>query len=152
MARRSQKETKLKEEYAFKLFCSNEYNRKEIAEKVGIQPSTLRRWITKGKWEDHAVSISMSKEGRIKTLMAQLKELQDHIMEREAGKRFASTQEADAQLKLAKAIEAMESEVGVSDTVNVMRPFLMFCRQEDSDLAKEIMHLSDRYIQSLLSK
>ena len=71
-------------------------------------------------------------------------------MEREPGKRFATTAEADTLGKLAAAIKKMETDVGIGDTISVGMRFINWLRPVDINKAKEFTTLWDLFIKDSL--
>ena len=77
-------------------------------------------------------------------------EINKVIMEREAGKRYATPSEADTLGKLAAAIKKMESDVGIADIISVGMRFINWLRPVDMNKAKEFTGLWDMFIKDSL--
>lgn len=131
------------------LYCKEMLPQKEIADKVGVSPVTINRWVKKERWDDLRVSITMTNEEQLKALYTQLKELNEEIANR-AERRYATTQESDIISKLSSAIEKMESEVGLSEIISVVSAFLGWIRNLDLSKAQELVPLFDDFIKSRL--
>ena len=84
-----------KKEYAGVLYLKDNLTQQEIAE------------IKAEKWEERKVGITLTREDQISNLHRQVAEINKVIMEREAGKRYATPSEADTLGKLAAAIKKM---------------------------------------------
>ena len=80
----------------------------------------------------------------------QLVELNDAIMEREKGFRFANSKEADVLVKLTAAVKQLETDTSVADTIEVLKNFINHVRQEDYVKAKEITALADIFIKTIV--
>ena len=78
-------------------------------------------------------------------------ELNNLILSRPEGERFATCAEADTLGKLAAAIKKMETDVGITDLVNVGIRFIEWIRPIDLDKAKEVTTLWDKFIKDSLS-
>lgn len=131
------------------LYCKEMLPQKEIADKVGVSPVTINRWVKKERWDDLRVSITMTNEEQLKALYTQLKELNEEIANR-AERRYATTQESDIISKLSSAIEKMESEVGLSEIISVVSAFLGWLRNLDLSKTQELVPLFDDFIKSRL--
>ena len=83
-----------KKEYAGVLYLKDNLTQQEIAEKVGVSRQTLSKWIKAEKWEERKVGITLTREDQISNLHRQVAEINKVIMEREAGKRYATPSDA----------------------------------------------------------
>ena len=139
-----------KKEYAGVLYLKDNLTQQEIAEKVGVSRQTLSKWIKAEKWEERKVGITLTREDQISNLHRQVAEINKVIMEREAGKRYATPSEADTLGKLAAAIKKMESDVGIADIISVGMRFINWLRPVDMNKAKEFTGLWDMFIKDSL--
>ncbi|MDN5291790.1 MAG: hypothetical protein PWQ06_2029 [Anaerophaga sp.] len=139
-----------KREWAQQLYTRENLTQKEIARRVGVSPVTVNKWAKKDKWEELKVSITLTKEEQLKNLYRQISELNNAILQREEGKRFATSAEADTISKLANSIEKMETEVGVADLVESFRVFINWIRTFDLDEAQRLIPLMDSFIKQRL--
>lgn len=137
-----------KKEWAQQLFTRENLTQKEIAERVGVSAVTINKWVKKERWEELKVSITLTKEEQLKNLYRQIAELNNAILTREEGQRYASPSEADSIGKLAGAIEKMETDVGVSDLVESFRAFTTWLRGFDLEQAKLLVPLMDSFIKT----
>lgn len=136
-----------KKDWAKLLYTKEHLPQKEIAEKVGVSPVTVNRWVKRERWDELRVSITMTNEEQLKCLYNQLKELNDDIANR-AERRYATTAESDIISKLSSAIEKMESEVGLSEIISVVSAFLSWLRTFNLDKAQELVPLFDDFIKT----
>lgn len=141
----------LKKDYARTLYLKDNLTQQEIAEKVGASRQTIIRWAAAEKWEEMKVGMTLGREQQIANLHRQVMELNNLIISRPDGKRFATSAEADTLGKLAAAIKKMETEVGITDLVNVGMRFIEWIRPIDLDKAKEVTVLWDKFIKDSLS-
>lgn len=132
------------------LYLKDNLTQQEIAEKVGVSRQTLSKWIKAEKWEERKVGITLTREDQISNLHRQVAEINKVIMEREAGKRYATPSEADTLGKLAAAIKKMESDVGIADIISVGMRFINWLRPVDMNKAKEFTGLWDMFIKDSL--
>lgn len=139
---------KQKREWAQLLFTHENLTQKEIAERVGTSVQSINKWAQDGKWDELKASITITKEEQLKNLYRQLAELNRGISEKEDGKRYASTAEADTISKLANAIEKMETDVGLADIIAAFRKFLEWMRPFNLAEAKHLTPLFDSFIKT----
>lgn len=62
----------------------------------------------------------------------------------------ATSKEADSLLKISAAINRLEVETSLGETVEVARSFIEFVRQDDLEQAKKITAFFDVYIQTII--
>src|SRR5690606_37379620 len=143
--------TQRKKEYAKLLYVAEGVTvQKELAERTGVSKQTINKWINSENWESLRASVIITKESELKRMYLQLTELNDTIMNREQGKRFANTKEADVLVKLSSAIKQLETDTSVADTIEVLKNFINHVRADDYGTAKSITALADVYIKSLV--
>lgn len=123
---------------------------KELSERVGVSPQTINKWVNADDklWDRMRESTLITKEAEMRRMYMQLTELNDTIMNREKGKRFANSKEADTLSKIAKAIKDMETETALAEIMEVMKRFLVFVRHQDYEQAKAITGLADHFIKA----
>ena len=92
------------------------------------------------------LNLLQTREERISSTLAQLDELDRSIADKEQGKRFPSTAEADIRRKLTADLEALEQEASIRDIYNVSHKLLDWLRTYDLDKAKELSDYFDSYI------
>lgn len=139
-----------KKELARLLYTRGDLTQKEIAEKVGISEVTMSKWVTAGSWEALKVSITATREEQLRRLYLQLSEYNTAIEQREQGKRFPSSKEADAMNKIASTIEKLERETGAVDILNVSKKMLDWLRKFDLPKAQEFSAYFDAFLKDNL--
>lgn len=123
---------------------------KELAERVGVSPQTINKWVQNEAWESYRASVIITKEAELSRLYMQVTELNDFIMQKPQGQRFANSKEADAMVKLTGAIRQLETDTSVADTIEVLKNFINNIRQDNYEKAKEVTNLADIFIKSIL--
>ncbi|MDA6068004.1 DUF1804 family protein [Flavobacterium sp. AC] len=131
-------------EYAKSLYIGGGLTQKEIAERVSVTEKTLAKWIKEGKWENLKKSLLTTKQNQLSFLYDQLDFLNTDISKRDF--KVAVGKEADTIIKITAAINRLETETSIGDTVEVARNFIEFVRQQDLELAKIITNLFDVFI------
>lgn len=138
-----------KKEYAKTLFLSEEnLNQKMIAERVGVTEKTIGNWIKRYGWRDLRRSLITTKQNQISLLYDQLEFINTTISERED--KAANSKEADVIIKLTGAIQRLEVETSVGETVEVAKKMISFVQNDDLDFAKKLTNYFDIYIQSII--
>ena len=148
MGRTPKQDTKKKNAKA--LFITGQYQQKEIAELVGVNPKTITRWVNAEKWDVELASLTITKEKQLARYYAQINEINEEISQRDKGQRYANSKEADTLLKLSTAAQKLETETGVRDIVDVSIGLLEWIRGFDVEKAKELSELFDGYIKTKL--
>ena len=139
-----------KKDYARMLYLKDNLTQQEIAEKVGVSRQSVIRWMKAEKWEEMKVGVTLSREQQISNLHRQVMELNNVILSRPEGERYATAPEADTLGKPAAAIKKMETDVGIADLVSVGIRFIEWIRPIDLDKAKEVTILWDKFIKDQL--
>lgn len=139
-----------RKEYARTLYLKENLTQQEIADKVGVSRQSINRWIADGKWEEMKVGLTLSREQQIANLHRQVLELNNTILSRPEGERFARPAEADTLGKLAAAIKKLETEAGIADIVSVGIRFIEWIRRVDLDKAREVTQMWDHFIKEQL--
>lgn len=135
---------KQEKEFAKSLYITGGITQKEIASRVNVTEKTLASWIKKEKWDSLKKSLLTTKQTQLAFLYDQLDFLNTEISERDHA--VAQGKEADTIIKLTAAINRLETETSIGDTVEVARNFIEFVRPQDLELAKTITNLFDVFI------
>lgn len=143
-----------KKELAKLLFVKENLHQKEIAERVGVSEKTISKWVNANneEWKRMRQSLIVTKEEQLRRYYDQLDELNSTILEREPGKRYANSKEADIMSKITTAIKNLENDASVSDIVEVSKRFLNYLRPVNLELAKEVALHIDGFIKEQLKR
>lgn len=124
---------------------------KELAERVGVSPQTISKWINSEEWEMIRASLIMTRESELRRLYRRLTFLNDTIEEREVKEKKPITNaEADTLVKISASIRNMETDVSVSEAIEVLKNFINSVRSNNLALAKIMTVEADHFIKSLL--
>lgn len=137
---------KQKRDFARTLYIKENLTQQEIADRVGVSRQSLSRWIKDDKWEEMKASLTLTREQQIASLHRQVQELNNAILSRPDGQRFATAAEADTITKLATAIKKLETDTGLSDIISVGVRFLDYLRPIDPDKTREFTRLWDGFV------
>jgi len=144
----------LKKEYAKLLFTQEKLSQKEVAEKAGISEQTMTKWVKANneEWKRLRTSYVITKREQLSRLYEQIGEITETIQEREKGKRYSDSKEADILVKLTAAAKNLETDASVADIIEVAMRFLNWLRPVDLEKAKEISGYFDGFIKDQLKK
>lgn len=107
--------------WALSMYLNENRTQAEIAEACGVSRQTVIRWAKADKWDEHKASLTMTREEQIKNMQRQIMGINNVILGREQGQRFATPKEADTIAKLANAISKLETELGIHEAVSTAR-------------------------------
>jgi transposase len=133
-------------EYAKILFLSENMNQKDLADRVGVTEKTIKSWIEQGDWKKLKRSTLTTRQNQLNLLYDQLDWLNLEISMRDI--KAATIKEADIIIKLTSAIQKLEIETSVGETVEVARNFINYVRGTDLEFAKKCTTYFDLYIQT----
>lgn len=143
--------------WALSMYLNENRTQAEIAEACGVSRQTVIRWAKADKWDEHKASLTMTREEQIKNLQRQIMEINNVILGREQGQRFATPKEADAIAKLTNAIGKLtnaigklETELGIHEAVSTAQRFVAWLRPVDPALTKTFAGLFDKFLKSLM--
>lgn len=139
-----------KRQWAQLLYTKEQLTQKEIAEKVGVSPVTINRWVDKYDWKAIRDSITMTKESELARIRQQLTALNDAIMDREPIKRHPTASEADVQVKLSTTIKNLTTEVEIDEIIDVGSGFINWLKPLEFEKAQDFAELFDSYIKHTL--
>lgn len=143
---------KQKKEWAGMLYLKENLTQQEIADKVGVSRITVNKWIKAEMWEQRKAGLTLTREEQIRLLYQQVAEINRNIKDREEGKRFATSKEADVLIKLSSAIKKMETESGIADIIDVGMRFIEFLRPVNLELAKDVTRMFDLFVKSSIKQ
>ena len=143
---------KQKKEWAQLLITKEGYTQKDAAAKVEVSVVTMNKWYNDLNWQRLKQSMLITRQEQLGHLYMQLDELNTAIKNREAGKRYADSKEADTISKLAGAINKMESEASIADVVEVSKRLLNWLRPLNHVKALEISAVFNDFIKEILKK
>jgi len=138
-----------KREWAQLLYTKEHLTQKEIAERVGISVQTMSKWVTKFKWDELKVSLTITREEQLKNLYRQLSEMNKAISERD-GNKYPTAAEADTITKLANAIDKLETETGLNEILSTFKEFLNWMRKFNLEEAQRLVPLFDDFVKTKL--
>lgn len=135
-----------RKEWAKLLFTKEQMSQKDIAEKVGVTPQTVNRWVKKENWETLRVSLSVTREEQLIHLYSHLTEINANISSRPEGERFPNAKEADTITKLSSSIDKLERESGIGEVISALSQLVRWLRDRNLEEAQRIAPTLDEYV------
>lgn len=136
-----------RKDYAKTLYLTGNYTQKQIAGKASSTEKTISKWIKTEGWDKQRKSLLTSKKEQLVFFYNQLDAIKKAINDREEGQRHANSKEADSILKLTAAIKNLETETGVTETIEVFIGFSKWLSREDLEMAQRMSNYMDAYVQ-----
>jgi len=136
--------TDQKRELAYVLYMQAELTQKEIAEKVKVSENTVSRWVNEGGWKQLKAAHKLTPQNFKKRLY----EIVTEIIE---GERKPDTNEADALLKYAKAIETLEQKDNAEIYIQVFKSFEAWLNNLDPELTKMLNSYHQDFVQEKIN-
>ena len=128
----------------------DDYTQKEIADKVGVSENTMSAWVNDGNWDDMRKSQNTTNATIIRDLQKALDAMRKEAVKFAEDDDPATKPDTDGIYKMALAIQKLQNKTQVGDIIRVIRDLIKFVRTEDLELAKQITHWGDLFIQSSL--
>ena len=130
------------------LYTKENLTQAEIASRVDVSRVTVSKWINSENWAHLKVSVTITKEEQLKNLYRQLQELNEAILKKPEGERYANTAQADTIAKLANAIKKMETELSLSEITSAFGGFINWLRTVEPEQVQDIYPILDAYVKS----
>ncbi|RTL47250.1 MAG: DDE transposase family protein [Sphingobacteriales bacterium] len=135
------------------LFTREKLEQKLIAKKVGVSEKTISKWVNEFNWKSLRNRLLIGKEEVLNNFYNQLAELNETIENKEDGKRYADSKEADIMVKYSAAIRSLETELAIADLVESGIRFIKFIQSvEAPEKVMDIADLWNSFLQSEIKK
>lgn len=139
--------TKQKKEWAYTLYTKeNMVIQKQLAAKVGVSENTISRWVRDENWEKYRNNMLLTREEQMQNLLQELVELNESILLKPSGKRYADSKEADVRRKIIKDIKDLETKANLSEIIQVSTRFTKWLSAFNLEKAKEVSDLLNSFI------
>jgi transposase len=136
-------------ELAFSIYMTDpNITQESLSKRVKVTVATINKWINEGRWSELKAANTITRKNQIALLLMQLNELNMEIQKREAGKRFATAREADAMIKLGKAIKLIDKSITLSDYITAFKEFGDFLERFSPELAKQLIDYQNEFVQN----
>jgi hypothetical protein len=127
-------------------FLQTDMTQPEIAQQLGIGERTLSRWISEGSWRKLKNAARYMPAQIVDNFQLQLTEIQEKIMSRPKGERFANEGEAAVMSRLVLCIARMKVEVSQTRSAQVLMNFIDLIYSRDPQLAVEITRIGHDFL------
>lgn len=107
----------------------------EIAKRLKLSKQQINNWVLKGNWNVLKGSKTASPAQIIQRTYNQINRIYD---EADKEDRKVTTGESDQISKLMAGIKSIKKEADLSSYIQAYEEFLIYLRQEDAELAKDI--------------
>ncbi len=143
--------TAQKRDWARTMYLSEGRTQAEIASICDVTRQTIIRWAKADHWDEHKACLAMTRDEQISRWQQQIVEINNNILNREVGERYANPKEADIIVKLTTAINKLETESGVHEIVGVGQRFIAYLRTRvELEQLKLITNLYNEFFKSLM--
>lgn len=133
-------------EIARGLFFQTDLPQTEIAKQAGIGERTLSRWVNEGQWRKIRNAARHMPAQIVDNFQAQLVELQETIMSRPKGERFATDTEAAVMAKLVLCIARMKVQVTGSNSIQVLMNYIDLIKVQYPEFAVEATKMANEFL------
>lgn len=135
-------------ELAFSIYMTDpRITQDELARRTKVTLSTINKWINQGRWDELRAANTITRKNQIAMLLMQLNELNTEIQNRDSGKRYASSKEADAMIKIGKAIKLIDKSTTLNDYIEVFKEFSNYLERMNPLLGKQLIDFQNEFIQ-----
>lgn len=144
---------KNKRELAKALYIKAEHTQAEISEIVGVSRRTICKWIDKENWRELRSAQTITPQKIVSNLNKQLDEINEKILARPEGERFATPKESDSILKIATTIKKMQTDYGLAEVVSVAMSFVSWLKEiGEYEKGKEFSHYFNIFINDMAER
>ncbi len=124
---------------------------KEIAERLGVSPQTIVKWVKEGGWDTIRAARQVTRTELVNKTLASINQMLDNVLQ--SGDPEAMTGLGDKLSKLAGAIEKLDKKATVVDFIEAFIEFerwligrQAFDKNISDELIKTINKLHDQFI------
>jgi hypothetical protein len=138
-------ERESKKEYARILFMQGEMQ-KTIAEKTGLTPVTINKWVKNNGWEALRAASNITRPELVNKLLRTINNLLDEVNNTKDPTLMVSL--GDRLSKFASTIEKLDRKASVVDAIEVFMAFnrwIQYRRTIDPELSPELVRTINKY-------
>ena len=137
----TKKELEDKKDYARLLYMQGE-QQKTIAEKAGVSPQTVTKWVNTGNWSEQRAAQNITRPELLRKFHG------FHITVKEAVNTSEDNGLGDKLAKFAATIEKLDKHTSIVDVIEVFMAFgkwLQYQAQFDEDITPELLKTINKY-------
>lgn len=134
-----------KKEYARLLYMQGE-SQKMIAEKTGISPQTITKWVSDGGWSEQRAAQNITRPELVNKLLRTIDKMIESVNSSEDPDAAAGL--GDKLAKFSATIERLDKHTSIVDVIEVFMAFskwLQFQAQFDEGITPELLRTINKY-------
>ena len=141
----TKKELEEKKDYARLLYMQGE-QQKTIAEKAGVSPQTVTKWVNTGNWSEQRAAQNITRPELVNKLLRTVDKMIEAVNTSEDPD--AANGLGDKLAKFAATIEKLDKHTSIVDVIEVFMAFskwLQYQAQFDEDITPELLKTINKY-------
>lgn len=141
----TKKELEDKKDYARLLYMQGE-QQKTIAEKAGVSPQTVTKWVNTGNWSEQRAAQNITRSELVNKLLRTVDKMIEAVNTSEDPD--AANGLGDKLAKFAATIEKLDKHTSIVDVIEVFMAFdkwLQYQAQYDEDITPELLKTINKY-------
>lgn len=141
----TKKELEDKKDYARLLYMQGE-QQKTIAEKAGVSPQTVTKWVNTGNWSEQRAAQNITRPELVNKLLRTVDKMIEAVNTSEDPD--AANGLGDKLAKFAATIEKLDKHTSIVDVIEVFMAFgkwLQYQTQFDEDITPELLKAINKY-------
>lgn len=141
----TKKELEDKRDYARLLYMQGE-QQKTIAEKAGVSPQTVTKWVNTGNWSEQRAAQNITRPELVNKLLRTVDKMIEAVNTSEDPD--AANGLGDKLAKFAATIEKLDKHTSIVDVIEVFMVFgkwLQYQAQFDEDITPELLKTINKY-------
>lgn len=141
----TKKELEDKKDYARLLYMQGE-QQKTIAEKAGVSPQTVTKWVNTGNWSEQRAAQNITRPELVNKLLRTVDKMIEAVNTSEDPD--AANGLGDKLAKFAATIEKLDKHTSIVDVIEVFMAFgkwLQCQAQFDEDITPELLKTINKY-------
>ena len=141
----TKKELEDKKDYARLLYMQGE-QQKTIAEKAGVSPQTVTKWVNTGNWSEQRAAQNITRPELVNKLLRTVDKMIEAVNTSEDPD--AANGLGDKLAKFAATIEKLDKHTSIVDVIEVFMAFgkwLQYQAQSDEDITPELLKTINKY-------
>lgn len=141
----TKKELEDKKDYARLLYMQGE-QQKTIAEKAGVSPQTVTKWVNTGNWSEQRAAQNITRPELVNKLLRTVDKMIEAVNTSEDPD--AANGLGDKLAKFAATIEKLDKHTSIVDVIEVFMAFgkwLQYQARFDEDITPELLKTINKY-------
>jgi hypothetical protein len=141
----TKKELEDKKDYARLLYMQGE-QQKTIAEKAGVSPQTVTKWVNTGNWSEQRAAQNITRPELVNKLLRTVDKMIEAVNTSEDPD--AANGLGDKLAKFAATIEKLDKHTSIVDVIEVFMAFgkwLQYQAKFDEDITPELLKTINKY-------